>query len=170
VLNDFLRTAESAKQLRDALQNIELNQLLNSSVREREGVAQNQLLFQLPFFEGLNAQTARVYIKPKPDDAAGNKKKDASQSSMVFMLDMSNLGPVRVDVSVGASSVTGSVYVLNDAVARFVKDSLPLILQPLKESGYDARFEVATAEERFVTEELEIQAPITSRGIVDVKA
>jgi len=168
---------DAAKQLRDAYNNIELNQLLNASTKEKEiGSGPPQTLYQIPFFEGLNLQTARVYIRPgdERESRANGKKED--ESRLIFMLEMSRLGPVRVDVSVqskvatGAMSAVGTIYTLNDSVAKFIKDNLPDLLKPLESLGYSARFEVSSADETFVTEELENYTPITSKGIVDVKA
>ncbi len=169
-MTELLRTRDAAKLLREAFNNIELNQLLNASTKEKEGAAQPQALYQIPFFEGQNLQTARVYIRPRKEGDGRADGKKADESRVVFMLNMSRLGPVRVDVDVGAKHVTGFVYVLNDSVARFVKDNLPGLSKPLEEAGYGVRFEVSAADEKFVTEELEKYTPITSRGIVDVKA
>ncbi|VAX20629.1 hypothetical protein MNBD_NITROSPINAE04-2551 [hydrothermal vent metagenome] len=171
------KASDAAKQLRDAYNNIELNQLLNASTRKKEsGSAPPQALYQIPFFGGLNLQTARVYIHPGKDGENRTNEKKEGESRLVFMLEMSSLGPVRVDVSVqskasaGAMSATGAIYALNDSVARFIKDNLPDLLKPLEALGYSARFEVSSADEAYVTEELENHTPITSRGIVDVKA
>ncbi|VAX21965.1 hypothetical protein MNBD_NITROSPINAE03-61, partial [hydrothermal vent metagenome] len=171
------KASDTAKQLRDVYNNIELNQLLNASTRDKEsGSAPPQTLYQIPFFGGLNLQTARVYIRPGDERESGEKGKKEGESRLVFMLEMSSLGPVRVDVSVkskasaGAMSATGTIYALNDSVARFIKDNLPDLLKPLEALGYSARFDVSSADEAYVTEELENYTPITSRGIVDVKA
>lgn len=174
---ELLKANQAAKQLRDAYNNIELNQLLNASTREKQsGAPPSQALYQIPFYEGLSLQTARVYIRPGKEGQSKASEKKEDENRLVFMLDMSRLGPVRVDVSVqrkaasGAMSATGTIYALNDSTAKFIKDSLPGLLKPLESLGYSAKFSVSSANEMFVTEELENFTPITSKGIVDVKA
>ena len=166
---ELTRASESVKILREAYNNIELNQLLNSSAKEKDGIGKVPLLYQLPFLEGLNMETARVYVQHRDEGRNLGNNESGEDSTVVFMLDMSQVGPVRVDVHVGHAKVAGSIYVLNDTVVKHVKESLPSLVEHLEEVGYDARFEVTSANKKFVTEQMEIKNPITARGIVDVK-
>ncbi len=168
---DIAKLRETAKEIKNTLNNIELNQLLNSAPKREGGAAQNNFnLYQIPFLQGDILETARVYLQPRDEDREGGGKKKSDESSIVFMLNMSKLGPVRVDVRVGPKRVTGSVYVVNDAVASFVRDNLPEIVKSLEAAGYNAWFEVATANRKQITEELEDFTPITQKGLINIKA
>ncbi len=165
---ELVKLNDTAKQLRDAVNNIELNQLLNATAKEKGGTA--QALYQLPFISGMNHETARVYIRPRADEQAQANMRNENKSTVVFMLNMSKLGPVRVDVNVTDDKVTGSVYVLNDTVARYVSDKLPELIKPLEVAGYTARFEVASSDMKHITEEMENYTQVSAQGIVDMRA
>lgn len=168
---DLVKVRAAATQLREAYANIELNQLLNSSAREREGApAQPHTLYQLAFFNAVTPDTARVYVRPQRDKEGGAEGEAREGRKIVFMLDMSRLGPVRVDVSVGSGYAKGTVYTVNESTARYLRDSLPSLLKPLEEAGFRAVFDVSAADEKFVTEQLENYTPITAKGLVDLRA
>lgn len=166
---DLTKAREVAKEIKNAINNIELNQLINAPVK-RETAGPSLSLFQIPFVQGALIESARVYIQPKDDDAKSGKKKKQGESSIVFMLNMSKLGPVRVDVTVGRNRLNGSVYVLNNTVASFMKENLADLSEKLAGSGYEVWFNVSVADRKKVTEELETHVPITEQGLIDVKA
>jgi len=169
-LNELLRLRDAARTVRDLVNNIELNQLVNAATKEKGGAQPAPTLFQLPFLEGMNMETARVYIRPRKEGKGAGAGKKEGESTVVFMLNMSRLGPVRLDANVREGRVTGSIYAVNDAVARYLTGRLDQLTGPLEQGGYQARFEVATAARAFVTEELENYTPIIARGVVDVRA
>ncbi len=163
------KTREVAHEIKNAINNIELNQLINAPLK-RESGGTNFSLFQIPFVQGAFIESARVYIQPRDEDAEAKGKKQQGESSIVFMLNMSALGPLRVDVTVGRGKITGSVYVLNDTVAGFMKNNLEHLSKKLENAGYEVWINVSGADRKKVTEELETHAPITEQGLINIKA
>jgi len=166
---EIAKTKEVAHEIKNAINNIELNQLVNAPLK-RESGGTSLSLFQIPFVQGAFIESARVYIQPRDEDAEGKGKKSQGESSIVFMLNMSALGPVRVDVTVGRGKITGSVYVLNDTVADFMKNNLEHLSKKLESAGYEVWVNVSVADRKKVTEELETRAPITEQGLINIKA
>ncbi len=170
-LLEITRLRESAKEIKNAINNIELNQLINSSTRkEGQAVQSNFNLYQIPFFQGDVLDTARVYFRPREEKEGSGQKDSADQSQVVFMLNMTKLGPIRVDVNVDSKNVTGSIFVLNDSVVNHVNENIRGLLAPLEAAGYTARFDVSSAKKEFVTQELENMATIVERGLINIKA
>jgi len=165
---ELIKLNDTAKRLRDAINNIELNQLLNATAKEKGGAAQS--LYQLPFISGMNLETARVYIRPRTGEQAQERPRGEDKSTVVFMLNMSKLGPVRVDVNVSSGKVAGSVYVIDDAVAGYVSGRAPELVKSLEAAGYTARFEVVPSDMKHITQEMENYAQVSTRGIVDMRA
>lgn len=157
----------AAKTLREAMNVIELNQLLNAQAKERGAENQPQL-FQIPWLDGQEAKTARLYVTPRDGGKGGQGTK--KPPTLVFMLEMSALGPVRLDARMEGKSIEGAVYVTAADTADYLHGRLPELAAPLDRLGYAARFTVSTAQRGFVTEELEMRPLAQSRGMVDVRA
>jgi hypothetical protein len=171
-LKELSRLHDTAKSLRSALSNIELTQLLNSAGKKAGTTGEGVLMYQIPYMQNGAPETAKVYLKPEEDgEGGGGGKKKGGKKSLVFMLNMTRLGPVRVDVNVGAGHAHGFVYVENDDVAAHVRDSLKELTSALEPAGYRADFVVKTADRKFLNEELETTtAPVTSNGLVNIRA
>lgn len=173
VMEQLARVRDTVKNVKDAINNIELNQLMNSMVKKEASHAQTApLLYQIPFMGEGTAQTARIYVKPRDkesESATGRKKKD--ESRVVFMLDMSRIGPTRIDVSVASGRVSGTIYVMDERVANHARTGIPELAAALKEGGYEAFFDISVAERKFVTEEIENSIPIiVEQGLINVRA
>lgn len=171
-LADLARMREAGKNIRDAINNIELNQVMNSTVDRKQGDGAPPSFYQLPFFEGNLVNNARVFINPRREGDASSEGKGSDESRMVFMLNMSKLGPVRVDVRVNKEKVTGSIFAVNDSATSYMKNELPKLVSPLTSAGYKVWFDVATAGAGYVTEELENAIPLRNapQGLINVKA
>ena len=156
----------AAKALREAMNVIELNQLLNAQAKER-GAESHPLLFQIPWLDGQESKTARLYVTP---DGGKGGKGTKKPPTLVFMLEMSALGPVRLDARMEGKLIDGAVYVTEAAAVEYLRARLPELVAPLDKLGYGARFTVSAAQRGFVTEELEMRPLAQSRGMVDVRA
>lgn len=168
---ELSRLHETAKSLRSALSNIELTQLLNSAGKKAGAVGEGVLLYQIPYMQNGSPETAKVYLKPEEDgEGSGGEGKKGGPRSLVFMLNMTRLGQVRVDVTVGEGHARGFIYVENDDVAGHVKESLKELVSALEPAGYRADFVVKTADRRFLSEALETASPITPNGLVNIRA
>ncbi|MBI4666779.1 MAG: flagellar hook-length control protein FliK [Nitrospinae bacterium] len=167
---EMAKLRETAKGLRQLMSNVELNQLVNATQKREDGSAMNPMLYQIPFAQNGAIDTARVYFLPDGGKGKGENAQ-GGEKSLVFMLDMSNLGPVRVDVWVGEKQAHGSIYVADDAVADYVRGALPELLSALEAGGYRATINVsAVADTAFLTEELAPLIPVTGAGLINVKA
>lgn len=168
---ELSRLHETAKSLRSALSNIELTQLLNSAGKKAGAVGEGVMMYQIPYMQNGSPETARVYLKPEEDgEGSGGEGKKGGPRSLVFMLNMTRLGQVRVDVTVGEGHACGFIYVENDDVAGHVKESLKELVSALEPAGYRADFVVKTADRRFLSEALETASPITPNGLVNIRA
>jgi hypothetical protein len=163
---------ETAKGVREAINNLELNQLVNAGRRDPaapQAQAPSPYLFQLPFMEGATVKNARVYVNPDGGEGSVRNKKEG-ESGVVFMLEMTRLGPIRVDARIGGGKIVGSVYVEKEPVARFMEKALPDLTDPLRRAGYDVSFDVGVATRARLTEPLESFAPLTPQGLINLKA
>ncbi|MBF0171441.1 MAG: flagellar hook-length control protein FliK, partial [Nitrospinae bacterium] len=106
-----------------------------------------------------------------PEGGGGNvRDKKAGETAVVFMLEMTLLGPVRVDTRVAKEQIAGSVYVGSDPVAAYLEGRLPDLVAPLKEAGYQVTFDVRVASPATLTEELASFVPLTPNGLINLKA
>ncbi|MBF0293173.1 MAG: flagellar hook-length control protein FliK, partial [Nitrospinae bacterium] len=171
VYKELSRLHDTAKSLRSALSNIELTQLLNSAGKKAGATGEGVMMYQIPYMQNGSPETARVYIKPD-DDGEGNsgEGKKGRAKSLVFMLNMTNLGAVRVDVAVGDGHARGFIYVENDDVAAHARESLKELVSALEPAGYRADFVVKTAERKFLVEELETASSPAPSGLVNIRA
>ncbi|MBF0633725.1 MAG: hypothetical protein HQK85_03615 [Nitrospinae bacterium] len=171
VYKELSRLHDTAKSLRSALSNIELTQLLNSAGKKAGATGEGVMMYQIPYMQNGSPETARVYIKPD-DDGEGNsgEGKKGRAKSLVFMLNMTNLGAVRVDVAVGDGHARGFIYVENDDVAAHARESLKELVNALEPAGYRADFVVKTAERKFLVEELETASSPAPSGLVNIRA
>ena len=171
VYKELSRLHETAKSLRSALSNIELTQLLNSAGKKAGAAGEGVMMYQIPYMQNGSPETARVYIKTD-EDGEGNsgEGKKGGAKSLVFMLNMTNLGAVRVDVAVGDGHARGFIYVENDGVAAHARESLKELVSALEPAGYRADFVVKTAERKFLVEELETASSPAPSGLVNIRA
>lgn len=169
---ELSRLHDTAKSLRSAISNIELTQLLNSAGKKAGATGEGVLMYQIPYMQNGSPETAKVYLKLEEDgDGGGGEKKKGGKKSLVFMLNMTKLGPVRVDVNFSAGSAHGFIYVENDKVAAHARESLNELTSALEPAGYRADFVVKTADRKFLKEDMETTtAPVTSNGLVNIRA
>jgi hypothetical protein len=170
-LKELSRLHDTAKSLRSALSNIELTQILNSAGKKAGATGEGVLMYQIPYMQNSAPATAKVYLKPEEDGEGGGEKKKGGKKSLVFMLNMTKLGPVRVDVNVRSGAAHGIIYVENEKVAAHARESLAELKAALEPAGYRADFVVKTADRKFLKEELETTgSAVTSNGLVNIKA
>lgn len=171
VYKELSRLHDTARSLRSALSNIELTQLLNSAGKKAGATGEGVLMYQIPYMQNGSPETVKVYIKPE-EEGEGNsgEGKKGGAKSLVFMLNMTNLGAVRVDVTVGGGHARGFIYVENDDVAAHARESLKELVNALEPAGYRADFVVKTAERKFLVEELETASSPAPSGLVNIRA
>ena len=89
---DPLGYREPLKRAAKALQNIELRQLAN--LVERQEVKS----WEFPYWNGENPSSARLYVRREPAKTKA-KIKSGGATRITLMLEMSRLGPMRIDLS-----------------------------------------------------------------------
>lgn len=146
-----------------ALHNIELRQLLN--LVDRQEVKS----WQLPYWDGGAIASARLYISSESSGKRKNREAD-EPTRLWLMLEMSRIGPLRLDISASRKSLKGIFYLLTDDVVTEVKGHLPELVESLTAAGYQASFSVVKATRKFLTEELSQSRSIPATRLLNVKA
>lgn len=160
---------DTAKSLRSALSSVEVTQLINTAAKKAG--AEGAMLYQIPYMQNGQPETARIYVKPDDErESSGGEGKKEGKKSLVFMLNMTKIGAVRVDVNVREGHAAGMIYVENEDVALHARQSLSELVSALEPAGYRTDFTVRVADKRFLTEELETVASVAPKGLVNIKA
>ena len=128
-LNQQRPLMDVIKKIRHAVDNVELHQLTNQLARQ-----ENQpIVIQIP--DPINfGKTIKVYIKPT-EDSEENSKKEKDGVLLVFFLNMSVLGNLRVDAQVLKESISIKIKVENNDVAKFIDSKLVEFSSNLKDLG-----------------------------------
>lgn len=128
-LHEILQTVQRA------VQNIEFHQLSNQFSK------QEQLPQLLPvphsLFEG--ESDFRIYVRHEGEDGQGASSKNKETYNLVFLLDMTALGPLRIDTQVRQEGVSVSIQGENAAVIEFIQARIPEWETRMQEMGFAAR-------------------------------
>jgi hypothetical protein len=124
------KVAEVLQGIKQATNNIELNQLSNHYAKQ-----ENQpLLLQIPY-PSATEKTINLYVKKQP---GGEKKNpgDKQVFNMVFLLDMTTLGSLRVDTQINNDQLTVKIGAENQDVVDFIQANAPALKERLQEVGF----------------------------------
>jgi hypothetical protein len=154
------------KEIRGFVQNIELNQLLNSLSKKEGGT----FFFQIPFIEGQEVRSARIYIREEGSGKGKPKDAKSKSHSVTLMVELSSLGPVRADLTLSHRKVSGTVSFRSEEIRRLAEAELPSLVAALRDLGVEAEFSAAVKEMNFLTERLEDLPAEKERNIVNVTA
>ena len=128
-LNQQRPLMDVIKKIRHAVDNVELHQLTNQLARQES----QSIVIQIP--DPINfGKTIKVYIKPT-EDSEENSKKEKDGVLLVFFLNMSVLGNLRVDAQVLKESISIKIKVENNDVAKFIDSKLVEFSSNLKDLG-----------------------------------
>jgi len=110
---------EAIKIFRSAVGNIELQQLTNQ-VSRQEG---QPIVLQIPdpFMIG---KTVNLYVRHVDNEGKGKSNKDNDSVLLVFLLELSALGNLRVDAKMNKESISVRIDVENQHVAEFIDCNL----------------------------------------------
>ena len=114
-----------------AVDNIELHQLTNQFARH-EG---QPIILQIPdpFMIG---KTINLYVRDNDEDTDG-KSKDNNGVLLVFFLNMSALGNLRVDVKMNKETTSIKIDVENQDIEKFINRNLKEFCARLEAIGFD---------------------------------
>ena len=124
---------EVVKVLHRAIENIELQQLTNQFARQ-----ENQpILLQIPdpFMIG---RTVNLYLRRPNDEGKGKGNKNNDDVLLVFMLELSALGNLRVDAKMNKESISVRIDVENQNIAQFIDGNLKDFCSCLRDLGFEA--------------------------------
>ncbi|MCH8156796.1 MAG: flagellar hook-length control protein FliK, partial [Nitrospinae bacterium] len=140
---------ELAQTFRRAGDNIELQQLTNQLARQ-----ENQpIVLQIPNPFALGEKTIKLYVRHATDEEEGGKKDKGKGVFLVFLLNMSALGDLRIDARVSQNRISIKINVENEAVAQFIDRNLEEFRLRMTEIGFQA--EVACCLQEKVDPEIE---------------
>ena len=105
---------------------LETGQIVNNLAQARENV----LYFQIPFV--LQEQVSTGYLSMKFEEREQDTRKDSQDISIVFFLDLTNLGGVRIDAGLSRDDrLKISILLENEKPLKFVRKKLPGLIQRL---------------------------------------
>ncbi len=134
-------TQETRLLLQTALDSIELGQLSNQYARQ-----ENQpLLLQIPNPFAHGEPTLQLYLRPGGEGEAGGRS-GKKHFNLVFLLDLSALGKLRVDSRVGPEGLKVTVFTERPQVAHFINQHAERFEAHMAELGYTARLTSETRE------------------------
>jgi hypothetical protein len=125
---------EIVKVLHRAIENVELQQLTNQFARQ-----ENQpILLQIPdpFIIG---KTVNLYLNRPDDGGKGKSNKNNDDMLLVFLLELSALGNLRVDAKMNKESISVRIDVENQHVAEFIDSNLKDFCSCLGDLGLEVK-------------------------------
>ena len=141
---------EVVKVLHRAIENIELQQLTNQFARQ-----ENQpIILQIPdpFMIG---KTVNLYLRRSDDNEKGKGDKNNDDVLLVFLLELSALGNLRVDAKMNKNSISVRIDVEKQNVAQFIDSKLKDFCSCLEDMGFDVNASCSVV--RDIDEELDKQ-------------
>ncbi|MBW1713253.1 MAG: hypothetical protein JRJ59_08930, partial [Deltaproteobacteria bacterium] len=161
------RQAQTALgQVEEALRGLEAVQVLNAAAAE----TQTSFVLPLPFAPGWGLTAGQVYFFEPP--ARSPDQEGDRPLRLVFLLEMSRLGPVRVDVSLVKKELRLNLYLTGEKAAAWANERLDALTRGLTELGYQVR--AAKAKPFRTAPPVESLAPPPAppghKGLIDLKA
>jgi hypothetical protein len=121
------------QQAQQALQTIEFQQLANLFAQQEH----QALLLQFMHPSLATSHTAQLYFRVDPGDA-GTPPAESWGYTLVFLLDFTSLGQIRIDAVVRQAQITATIRTTAAAVAEFISTHTPALRARLQALGYQA--------------------------------
>jgi len=125
-------TGELLTQVRQAIQNIEFRQLSHQYSKQEN----HPLLLQIPnsfFGEG---ETVKIYFRDGADNPKGNQNNKAKDLKLVFLLELSALGNLRIDARVNDNGITVNFFGESPEIIDFINQRAPEFKARMEELGF----------------------------------
>jgi len=125
-------TGELLTQVRQAIQNIEFQQLSHQYSKQEN----HPLLLQIPnsfFGEG---ETVRIYFRDGADNSKGNQNNKSKDLNLVFLLDLSALGNLRIDSRVNDNGISVNIFSESPEIIEFINQRAPELKARMEELGF----------------------------------
>ncbi|MCP4021363.1 MAG: flagellar hook-length control protein FliK, partial [Desulfobacteraceae bacterium] len=65
-----------------------------------------------------------------------DKQSDGRVINLSFLLDMTNLGPLRADFSILKKAITGRFLLCDDDIRQFISTMIPQLKERMEKQGY----------------------------------
>jgi hypothetical protein len=116
------------------ISSIENIQLLNHLGMERESKIFIPIPMQFP--DGLfNVGQLLIHLDQQKKDAH-DEKKGESLYRVSFLLELSNFGPLRADITIRGNEIGGRFLLTNKAAKLILEENIPFLVSNLKEKGF----------------------------------
>lgn len=151
------KVVEVLQSIKQAIDNIELNQLSNHYAKQ-----ENQpVLLQIPY-PATEDKAINLYVKKQP---GGDKKNpgDKQGFNLVFLLDMTALGSLRVDAQVNNDQLNVKIGSENQGVVDFIQANAVGLKERLGEIGFSA--EVSCGRQK--KDEMQVEESLSRLFIQD---
>ena len=120
------------KAISDQLTHIESQQAVNLLAQHGSGSVQ----FQVPFFNGSGFLTVALSIDPEGDASAGERGKHEPGYHILFLLDLENLGRIRIDAHLSKKDLRVIFYMDQPSTVELVTQELSNFAETLRTMGY----------------------------------
>jgi hypothetical protein len=125
--------SETFQQVKLASDNIELQQLSNQLSKQE----QNPLVLQIPDPLLPETRTAKLYIRDSQREEGG-KSGDKKVFHMVFLLNLSAIGDIRIDAKLNGTNLVADFSSENNNVIDLIKSGSADLQKKLEELGFSA--------------------------------
>lgn len=124
---------ELIQHVKQAVDSLEHQQLSNQFARQK----QDPILIQIPDPFSPETKTAKLYIRGDAE-GEGGARKDKKDVNLVFLLDLTALGNLRVDAKLREKDLSAKISVEDNAVADFIANRVQKLESRLREIGFNA--------------------------------
>jgi hypothetical protein len=80
-----------------------------------------------------------IHLPQKGKDGYRRQKIGKEPFRITFLLDLSNLGPLRADVTVKAKEIEGKFLLTREEAKLLIEESIPIFINRMKERGFSVR-------------------------------
>jgi hypothetical protein len=151
--NNIKTNKELEKGIKGLINNIETHQSVNILAQNDSRISQEQknFMFQIPYIIQDELKTIKFYLKERGVREGEKKSKD--EYNLVFILDMVNIGMVRVNLTVKDKNVHCHIYTEKGKVASFFKQFTPDLTKQLSSIGLNTTVECSVAKKEYIAKE-----------------
>ncbi len=158
--------SETVQQVKLASDNIELQQLSNQLSKQE----QNPLILQIPDPLLPETRTAKLFIRDSEGEEGG-KSGDKKDFHMVFLLNLSAIGDIRIDAKLNGTNLAADFSSENSNVVDLIKSGSADLQKKLEELGFSASVNSSVKEKKDMEMEDSTDQALkeVSTRLVDIK-
>jgi hypothetical protein len=126
-INDFRKT------IKQAIDNVELNQLSNQLSKQ-----ENQpLVLQIPNPLSSKNKTIQLFVCDGGSESAYEKKKGKDKKNVAFFLDLSALGKLNINAQMSSDSLSVNIDVESEEIANFIRTRKDTFEKKMNETKFN---------------------------------